>query len=267
MYNKVTVSGCSFTYNATWPDYLFSGSKIRNLARAGAGNRFIGHSVISSVLEDRPDFVFILWSGVNRCDLAITDGSVAKELTGQTQYRGQVDSTCYLFSGGDKYNSSIVRNYQNIRDDSWPDVGSLDDFLLLPKKLQEECTNSNLFWWNNYGADNVMHNAFMSNYIENGKSLEDQTYLTIMQTLDFLDKQKIPHKFGFIYNPFDADNQKHFGCLSHNSKYHGCIDWGKYVTITPYEFGIKYNYLSNDQYHLTKDGMEQWADNIRKFIF
>jgi hypothetical protein len=76
---KLLISGCSFTQwpeypggpNVCWPKYLAQldpSLEIKTVAEAAAGNQYICDSVIRSVLEERPDQVLVMWSGVSRLD-------------------------------------------------------------------------------------------------------------------------------------------------------------------------------------------------------
>lgn len=76
---KFLVSGCSFTQwpeypggpNICWPRYFQEQNPqhtITAVAEAAAGNQYIADSVVRAVLEDRPDHVLVMWSGVSRLD-------------------------------------------------------------------------------------------------------------------------------------------------------------------------------------------------------
>lgn len=70
----LVVSGCSFIDNDTMPGVLTQyatdhGRNICNLSRGGAGNFYIGQSVLTTI--GRASGVFILWSGLHRIDIAL----------------------------------------------------------------------------------------------------------------------------------------------------------------------------------------------------
>jgi hypothetical protein len=76
---KVLISGCSFTQwpeypggpNICWPRYFQEQNpnySIRNVGEAAAGNQYIADSVVRAVLEQRPDHVMVMWTGVSRLD-------------------------------------------------------------------------------------------------------------------------------------------------------------------------------------------------------
>lgn len=76
---KILISGCSFSHwpeypggpNICWPKYLAElhpEIQFKNIAEPAAGNQYISSSVMTSVLENRPDHVIVMWSGVSRLD-------------------------------------------------------------------------------------------------------------------------------------------------------------------------------------------------------
>ena len=76
---NILISGCSFTQwpeypggpNICWPRFLQeinSTLTIKSVAEAAAGNQYICDSVIKNVLENRPDQVLVMWSGISRLD-------------------------------------------------------------------------------------------------------------------------------------------------------------------------------------------------------
>ena len=72
---KILISGCSFSQwpeipggkNICWPAYI-QGHDVHTVAEAAAGNQYICDSIIRGVLEQRPDMVLVMWSGVSRLD-------------------------------------------------------------------------------------------------------------------------------------------------------------------------------------------------------
>jgi hypothetical protein len=73
---NVLVNGCSFSRGPnSWPYYLqqLQQFNLINLAQAGAGNRYIHDSTISELSKRQYDFVFIMWSGLERIDCRVKD--------------------------------------------------------------------------------------------------------------------------------------------------------------------------------------------------
>ena len=223
---KILVSGCSYTVRQSWPEHLFQGCSVTNKARGGAGNDFISFSIFDDIRTNgKPDFVFILWSGIRRREAYFpkeTRDQVFKDaLIGSTQ-----DSIA-VFSGGNffKYKGNVKPSYH-------PEV---DEFF----KLQYSSSNEQF--------------------------LVEQSSQKILACHAFLESQKIDYRFSFIYNIFsnDFDWAPALGsAVSKSDGYLNFLDWNKYINITPFEYGIKNDLISSDNMHLTHPGMNSWADEI-----
>ena len=111
---KILISGCSFTQwpeypggpNICWPRYftaLHPEHQIRNLAEPAAGNQYIADSVVRGVLEERPDMVLVMWTGVSRLDYltSLEDPAWTELFDSYGFYRRlQPGNLGYIFSGG-----------------------------------------------------------------------------------------------------------------------------------------------------------------------
>lgn len=111
---KILISGCSFSQwpeypggpNTCWPRYLKDirpNDNIVTVAEAGAGNQYICDSVIRKVLEDRPDYVLVMWSGVSRLDyLTSLEDSAWNALFDSYGFYRRLpgDKLGWIFSGG-----------------------------------------------------------------------------------------------------------------------------------------------------------------------
>jgi len=113
---KILISGCSFTSwpeypggpNICWPKYtqeLNPDWEIRMVGEPAAGNQYIADSIIRSVIEQRPDHVLVMWSGVSRLDFltSLEDPAWERMYDSYGFYR-RVDQCPnelgYIFSGG-----------------------------------------------------------------------------------------------------------------------------------------------------------------------
>ena len=107
---NILISGCSFTQwpdypggpNICWPKYL-TDHEITNRAEAAAGNQYICDSVIRSVLEQKPEMVLVMWSGVTRLDyLTSIEDPAWSELFDSYGFYRKIpgDKLGYIFSGG-----------------------------------------------------------------------------------------------------------------------------------------------------------------------
>jgi hypothetical protein len=268
MNNTVLVTGCSYTQESVWPSALFPKYQIINLGRAGAGNRYISNSVINLIdINFPPDFVFILFSGVNRSEVLVPNNHLTKPLATTYKYYGEIRDTLYFFSGGNKWTELITRGYNNIKDQShWPIISSPDEFLNLPTQIKQECLEAGLFNCSYGEIEQCIHDALMINYFSNISFLQTQTYLSIINCQTFLEKHNIPYMFSFFYNPFDLDYATQFGCLDRTHHLHKVVNWDKFINCFPFETGLKFNLLEEDEVHLTTQGQLKWANQITKKI-
>lgn len=114
MIKKILVSGCSFTESNSWANHL---AKILNLnlinvAKAGAGNDYIGNSIIDELSTNqytpKDTLVLVMWSGTGRKDLRtgidywnILNSYTYRSKTHTKNFNGNMDlDKCYVFSGG-----------------------------------------------------------------------------------------------------------------------------------------------------------------------
>lgn len=111
---NILVSGCSFSQwpqypggpNTCWPRYLSEmepSLNIKTVAEAAAGNQYICDSVIRSVLEETPDMVLVMWSGVSRLDYltSLEDQAWNELFDSYGFFRRLPDGKLgYIFSGG-----------------------------------------------------------------------------------------------------------------------------------------------------------------------
>ena len=183
------------------------------------------------------------------------------------KYYGTLDESIYFFSGGDKYNQLITGAYNRIKDtSSWPVIGSCDEFLTLPQHIKQECLDSGVVHFNNWDMNQFVHSALMVNYFKNATFLQQQTYRSVIDCQTFLEKHNIPYMFSFFYNPFDTAYANQFGCLDTKHKLHNQVNWDKFIKVYPFETGIEYNLLSDDEIHLSKEGQIVWSNQILKRV-
>lgn len=111
---NILVSGCSFTHwpqypggpSVCWPEQLKkidSHLSITNLAEPAAGNQYICDSVVRHCINDRPDLVLVMWSGVSRLDYltSLEDPAWDALYDSYGFFRRLPDGKLgYIFSGG-----------------------------------------------------------------------------------------------------------------------------------------------------------------------
>jgi hypothetical protein len=86
---NLLVNGCSFSRGpVSWP-YHLKCQNIVNLAQAGAGNTYIHESTIAELAQRSYDFVVIMWTGIHRVDLKVSNIEyfAKSKYTSQYQHR------------------------------------------------------------------------------------------------------------------------------------------------------------------------------------
>lgn len=167
---RVLVNGCSFSRGPiSWPYHLQQHVEfdLTNLALSGAGNTYIHNSTISELSHRQYDFVFVMWTGLQRNDIQVDNISVFdKCITSRSQ--------------------SLLNDWEE--KDIWP----VNDQDYVEKD------------WVFVGLDNeFIQRIKFSEYIKY-RSRRNETYQSLMQmvTLQSVLKQlDIPYVFSF-YNDY-----------------------------------------------------------------
>lgn len=223
------VSGCSYTDSATWPTVLFDSNDLLNLGRSGSVNQYIGSSIVYNIdPANLPEKVFILWSGLLRYDIPFPTKTI-KLTAGSYPNQATVGNNTYVFSAGNPK--------------QYPDK---DNHLKVLTKEQILLFNSLYFKHNN---DHIKELSLQS----------------ISQTLAVLDKYNVNYRFSFIYDVFsdNFDFNPGFGSILDKSVYIDQINWNKFINYPPFEWGIKNDCINDDGWHLTADGLDRWANEIK----
>ena len=269
---KILVSGCSFTEDQMWPKLLFSPKNysIKNVAVSGAGNYYISNSVTAN-LNYRPDFVFVLWSSLNRSELRVPNANIFKKFNQRYYKTVQVENSLfYLSSGfGPTVISGWLAGYDNIKGPDWPEIHTLDDWFDLPQNLKTECMQRKIHLSTAKGDENLAeyyHQYFvLQNLVNDQKYRSERTFQNVMNCHNLIEKLNIPYRFSFIYDIFSPYHKQFLG-QADKTTYYDYIDWSKFISLTPYEYGIKNDYLSIDNFHLVEKGYSQWGTEVSKIL-
>lgn len=271
--DKILVSGCSYTDGHDWPTHLWPDASVINMAKSGASNQYISDSIMQSIdLDSKPDFVFILWTGLNKLDLVLPVSPMTTALAETHKYYGKINNSYYFFDGGNKYVHELTQCYQQIKDSSWPKVNDLLDFFALTPVIKQECHDAGILPMSHFDLDNLehyLHSAFVLYRLyhkQDNKFFNDASLTAIANCSTFLEYHNIPYQFGFFADVFGKHADLVQGGIDKTNPNFTRIVWDKYVKLTPYEFGLKYDLMSDDGFHLTADGMRQWADQLRQFL-
>ena len=263
---KLLVSGCSYTENGTWPQFLLGSTpvEILNLGKGGAGNSYIANSVMSQAIDFKPDFVFVLWSGIIRSDFRSPNSYIYND---NSNYRSaEVDNSLFSFSGGGlDVEKGWLAGYNAVKADSWPEITSLRQWFNLPESIKSECLKHKIHLSTDGGQPNVnplINQYFLSqNLIDDRQYHSELTFQNMMNCFNLLDKLNIPYRFSFIYDIWSKVEYFSLG-QAVKEKYYQQVDWSKFIDLPPLRFGLKHDYMSEDNFHLTFHGMNEWAKII-----
>lgn len=268
---NVLISGCSFTQDSLWPATLFPAAEIKNLARTGSSNGYISDSIINAIdIDNPPDYVFILWTGLNKFDIQLPVSAPTTALAQRWKYVGCVSNTYYFFDGGDKINSTLVESYNTIKDCSWPKVKNLVDFWQLPAAIQQESLDRKLL--GDFDSADLMSRlkqSFVLHRIYNdSKFYNDISLRAIANCCAFLERYGIDYNFDFCFDIFSShtDGFLFQGMIDKSNPYFGKINWSKYCRLPPYEFALKNNLISQDDFHPSPESMNLWTQQIKRII-
>jgi hypothetical protein len=266
---QLLVSGCSFTEYQNWPSLLhdWKNCNIVNYGVCGAGNVYIANSITQEILNNRPDFVFILWSGINRVDFRIPATHPFNLATADS--RSLLESAFVISGGTSLVDHHWLTAYNAIKDVSWPEISTIEQWFELDELIKKECILDKIdlsISSGNLDFHKAILNYFVSQWISNNKKYYSEVSMQhIMMCTNLLEKKKIPYRFSFIYDITKEFNSQFLGQVSKCDYYYE-IDWSKYIPLTPFEYGLKYDLLQDDNFHVTEDGMNQWALEIKKIL-
>jgi hypothetical protein len=282
---NIVVSGCSYTENSSWPGLIWPDSRIINLARSAAGNNYIADSIMYKrdpahshifAVDPRnpPDFVYVLFSGVHRSDLAVPICPEMEKFASHYKFCQHGDDTIYMFSGGHqgKYNPRFIGHYDSIREPSWPDVQKFSDWMNLPEEIKQRCLEANIFEREAWSVDQMIQSAWNLRYWPNDTFLQTETYKAVIRCLDFLTLHKIKYAFSFFYDVFNPEYEtvNSYGCLSRDHPLYHRIDWSKLIKPFPFDLALRHDHILEDGCHQSQDGERLYAatikDQLRSFL-
>ena len=231
---KILASGCSFTAGGpnageNWASRIDRHNTVKNLAWSGAGNRYIGQSIMIEMLRNQGqyDLVLVMWSGLQRLDILIND-FVYDSLDNN---RSSVDGLyCYGLLGDSyshKHDQSILktpaRELFKISNEETLGCASLIEIINLQSFLKSKSIPYKFMSYVNYwGNDAQVTNL----------NFGVHKYLSTSQLAEHID--------------FDQ-------FLFYNDSYDGF-----------YEFSRQKEMIADDGFHPTLQAHIEWADFIRE---
>jgi hypothetical protein len=243
------VSGCSYTYGASWPQLLLGQHK--NLGSVVAGNGYIADSIYLETNQETPEKIFVLWSGINRLDLTLPSHVKSQEV-----YTTNVHGTQYIHLPNKPFPTD---NYNKMKGPNWPDITSFMEWNELPAVKKNETLTRGLF---NTGHS-VEQLALETFAIDANYHWQTQTLLSLLKIQCYAENYKIDYRFSFIADVFDEKNRKQFGHLRKDHPLYEQIYWHNYIDLTPFEYAVKHNGLMPDNFHVELDCMQDWATEVK----
>jgi hypothetical protein len=165
---------------------------------------------------------------------------------------------------------SWISSYNNIRDSNWPVITTMSEWIALPDRIKQECLEvhgmklADTTTGENYV--DFVNQYYTTQYLQyNELYYSELTFQNMMNCFNLLDRLNIPYRFSTIYDMFSKNHIKSLG-LAHKEHYYNLIDWSRYISLTPYEYGIKHDLLQSDNFHLTEPGYQQWGNEISKIL-
>jgi hypothetical protein len=231
---KILASGCSFTAGwseprANWPSRIHRGDAVKNLAYAGAGNRYISQSIVIELLHNLEyyDLVLVMWSGLQRMDMMINN-IVYDHLDSHKISVG--GSYCYGFLGdaySHKHNEVLLQSASKemfkLSNEETLGCASLIEMINLQNFLKANSIPYRFMSYVNYWGDA----AQVTNL-----NFGVHKYLSCSQLAKHLD-----------FDNFLFYNDSHDGF---------------------YEFARDKNMIADDGFHPTLQAHIEWADFIRE---
>ena len=230
---KTLLVGCSFVdrlaYRLNDDDYHINAKRYQVLSSPGSGNQALSARTIHEVTQNSYDQVVVLWTGINRLDVPISEElnkTYPENKPGTWIARCNIGSMVWFHSGG------ILGS------------GTTDDSLT-PEFLKK-------FFRNQYMGTT-----------SGSKYLSELTLLSIVSTQAVLEKLKIPYQMGFIYDalrPFDNEVFEHcHGIICKDTPLYNAVDWTKFTRYeSPYDWARRAGRLEHDNYHPTRNAMIEW---------
>jgi hypothetical protein len=89
---KILTSGCSFSRGPTaWTNHVakLANAELVNLAQAGAGNTYISRSILHELQHRTYDLVLVMWSGLERIDVQVSDIQQFSETSYTSNYQSK----------------------------------------------------------------------------------------------------------------------------------------------------------------------------------
>lgn len=230
---NILVNGCSFSRGPnSWPYYTAEqlDADVVNLACAGAGNTYICQTTITELAKRRYDLVLIMWSGLDRYDIAVNDI--------------------------EQFNKTVCTSkYQSLQND-WPEK------IVEPFNDQDLVEKNWVFGIGYLNGDQFLrqHPLFDSVYrLLDHEQNRVRSLISMITLQNTLVKLEIPYVFSFYQNYLED--------LSTESELYSLLDQSKMCTVDNiFEITKRNQWYDVDGCHPNSQAHKSWADILTNFI-
>jgi hypothetical protein len=222
------LAGCSFVNSPDCHLTLFgstasSYNDCRIVARGGAGNRYIAHSIIESITKLDVKKIFVLWSGMSRIDIPLPK-SLDKDFIGYS-HRNLEEDCLWVHTGGWGGLWTTEKNY--------PD------------------------WAKNYLKG--MYHSQDWDFMCNQNLIQILSCLNTIETLGISYRWGFIYD---IHQPY-FDQASLGPAVDKNNSLINLLPKHTQITTTPYEFCRDAGFLDpKDDFHPTQQGWQEWKKQV-----
>lgn len=216
------LAGCSYLHNPYLPSIIAKDTPFDNISQSSAGNEFIAKSVLYNLKTASYKKVFILWTGLIRLDLEVSnvlDLSMVNKVR-----KTKRNNRTWFHSGGldggclrDPTVPGWIKNYFQ------------QQYLPLDYELIQ--------------SQNLYHIASCLNVLES-------------QGIDYR------FGFIYDIHKPDNGQYSLGPEISKSHPMMKLIPWEKSVSLTPYDFCLEHGLLGVDRFHPTFEGYQKWWDSV-----
>lgn len=227
---KILISGCSFSRGPiSWPVHIaqYFDAKITNLAQSGAGNTYIGQSILFELQERQYDLVLIMWSGPERVDMQVSN----IDLFDHTVYTSKFQS----------------------RQNDWPEK------IIYPVNDQDYVQKDWVFGCGHINNDRELLKTGLFDKIYKYQSFDQHMQQSVYNMLaieSFLKVKSIPYLFSF-YKKYPTSANKYLDLLDHCNIF---------KDINLYDLAKSMNNFDIDGLHPGPLAQNLWAKSLFEFI-
>ena len=203
------------------------GEGIINMARSGAGNEYIAHSIIETCTTHTSiDYVFVLWSGISRIDVSFGN-SVVNTINDNLNHCTSLNDRNWIHCGG-LLGSHLELGKKNI----------------LKQYIKTQHFESDLKYLTNITLYNIL---ITQAFLENRDIKYDFGWIYN------------PHIQYDLDDNIEISNEL---ILDKTSPLYNNIEWDKFLPTYPYNWCKERVLLEDDGFHPTDKGLSQWFENL-----